>query len=826
MIATGLAEAATARGKKTIFLDMDTPVGDALRVFGISDPGPYPTLSSLKVYHDPWKHSIRSKSGTFILPKPENPQDIITRSDAQKLIKECRGFDLIIADLGSDFSQPAWSLFVEKADLRLLVVDCDEKAVVRVREFLSKTSDQYDWTLVINQREEKGYYTPRQITRMLKDETIVKTVITAPYIKYITERQPQTFSPDHIFAKGILDSVWAFNAIIHTPSRPSTEPPDAPTSETVSTADSEPKILDEIINTTSPSSTESENVSIKKRETPEKTDKMPVLISEKQRKEVKPFKLMLFTKTGILVDNKFIKLRFSEPDDITVDYDAIVIPASKGVPMVKKFRRKNPMTPIVVLKGNKSFIAAGADKCVSKITSSVIEEVYSLISRLQELWARVETDPLTGLYTRRFLNEWMQEREQRNKYYSAVILDIDKFKNVNDIYGHDAGDAVLAALGSFLTAETRVADVVARYGGEEFVICLPDTTASEAHYLIDRLRQKWSQRVVTVPNSGNIQTTFSAGVAEWYPGADILKSADKMLYQAKETGRNKVCMETKPNVLLLGVQGIDNRINLVSDPKEANFVITNTRNIKYTTDKYPVYCIGTGSVSDWSVKQSHPTAVMCSSFEDAADKILAPKDFFIDERPKLTVLPGARGSSKGITVPDNGALYVVCPSRPAQAGEVSAKLVFDNTALVCATPESTAALSLGIPKEELIDTDWRIPGAKAPIQYGKITVWPVDPYKHLNVPVNVHSLVDQIKSRFSLVIVDCGASLDICSRIARDEGVLVLAREGDKSDIATQHWLENYGGLNVTVFSPAEIPNILSAENGFILSKVSVAAER
>lgn len=537
-------------------------------------------------------------------------------------------------------------------------------------------------------------------------------------------------------------------------------------------------------------------------------------------------RLMPFTKSGVIVDNKFVKLKFSEPEDITIEYDAIVIPASKGTHFVKKFRRQKPLIPIVVLKGDKSFMTAGADKCVSKITPSVIEEVYALIYRLQELWSRVETDPLTGLYTRRFLNEWMQEREQRNKYYSAVILDIDKFKNVNDIYGHDAGDAVLAALGSFLTAETRVADVVARYGGEEFVICLPDTTASEAHYLIDRLRQKWSQRVVTAPNSGNIQTTFSAGVAEWYPGADILKSADKMLYQAKETGRNKVCMENRPNVLLLGIQGIDNRINLVSDPKEANFVITNTRNIKYTVNKYPVYCIGTGTVSDWTVKQSYPHAIMCVSFEDAVEKILTPKDF--PEKPKLTVLPGARGGNKGITIPNEGALYVVCPSRPAHAGEVSAILVeqFENTALVCGTSESMAALSLGIPKEELIDTDWRIPGAKAPIQYGKVTVWPVDPYKHLRVPVNVHSLVDQIKSRFSLVIVDCGASLDICSRIARDEGVLVLAREGDESDIATHHWLANYGGLNVTVFSPAEIPNILSAENGFILSKTSIAAER
>lgn len=554
---------------------------------------------------------------------------------------------------------------------------------------------------------------------------------------------------------------------------------------------------------------------------------LPVPVVKHKQKR----RLMLFTKSGIIVDNKFVKLKFSEPEDIAIDYDAIVIPASKGVPMVKKFRRKNPLTPIVVLKGNKSFITAGADKCVSKITPSVIEEVYALISRIQELWSRVETDPLTGLYTRRFLNEWMQDRALRNKYYSAVILDLDKFKSVNDTYGHDAGDAVLAALGSFLMSETRAADLVTRYGGEEFVICLPDTTASEAHYLIDRLRQKWSQRLITIPDGRSIRTTFSAGVAEWYPGADIIKLADKMLYQAKEEGRNRVCMENIPNVLLLGVQGSDNRIKMTSDPKEADFVITNTRNIKFTTNKYPVYCIGTGSVSDWSVKQSHPNATMCSSFEDAVDKILAPKDyssFFLGEKPKLTVLPGARGGNKGITVPDSGALYIVCPSRPAQAGEISAKLVeqFDNTALVCATPESMAALSLGIPKEDLIDTDWRIPGAKAPIQYGKVTVWPVDPYKHLRVPVNVHSLVDQIKTRFSLVIVDCGGSLDICSRIAKDEGVLVLAREGDKSDEATQHWLANYGGLNVTVFSPAEIPNILSAENGFILSKVSVAAER
>ncbi|WP_054697981.1 GGDEF domain-containing protein [Syntrophomonas palmitatica] len=553
---------------------------------------------------------------------------------------------------------------------------------------------------------------------------------------------------------------------------------------------------------------------------------VPVVQKIKPKNSQKGF--MIFVKSGIIVNNQFVKIKFNDPREIIVDYDALVIPANKGIGFVKKFRRQNPLKPIVVIKGNKAFLKAGADKCVSKITPDVIDEVYILISRIQELWSKAETDPLTGLYTRGFLSEWMKESEQRNRYYSAVILDIDKFKGVNDTYGHTAGDAVLAALGSFLKEETRTADLAARYGGEEFVVCLPDTTANEAHFLIDRLRQKWSQRSIIIPDGRSIKTTFSAGVAEWYPGCDIIGLADKMLYQAKETGRNRVCVEAKPNVLLMGVVGSDIRVNIVNDPKEATFVITNAKNIKLVPQSLPIYCIGTGSVADWSVKQTCPNAVMCSSFEDAVTKIVSPKteSFFLGDKTKLTVLPGARGSNKGITLPYHGALYVVCPSRPAQAGEICARLIEQSMALVCATPESMAALSLGVSKDTLIESDWRIPGSKAPIKHDNIMIWAVDPYKYLNIPANVHSLVDQIKSRFSLVLVDCGGSLDVCSRIAKDEGVLVLAREGDKSDETTQYWLQNYGGQNVAVFTPTEIPNILSAENGFVLSKMAIAAQK
>ena len=100
-----------------------------------------------------------------------------------------------------------------------------------------------------------------------------------------------------------------------------------------------------------------------------------------------------------------------------------------------------------------------------------------------------------------------------------------------------------------------------------------------------------------------------------------------------------------------------------------------------------------------------------------------------------------------------------------------------------------------------------------------VVVWPVDPYKFNNSNVDVHNLVVQIKSKFVLTVVDCGGSLDICSRVARDEGVLVLRKEGDASDTATTHWLKTYGGNNVMIMAPSEVPDILAAENGFVVNQ-------
>lgn len=528
-----------------------------------------------------------------------------------------------------------------------------------------------------------------------------------------------------------------------------------------------------------------------------------------------------FVKSGVIQNGQYIKYSWKNISEALLDYcpdnDGIIIPASWGIDAIREYQKEScsKTIPLVVIGGNKEHLAAGADRVVKKITPDVIQDLTSLSRRLKELWESVETEELTKVYTRKFLFSWMDEREQRGNPYSAVILDLDKFKNVNDTYGHLAGDAVLSAFGGFLKSQSRSKDFVARYGGEEFFIGLPNASAKEAQVLIDRLREKWSERIINLPDGRTIKTTFSAGVAEWTPGCNVLEEADKMLYEAKETGRNKVVAQIKTKILLLGIQknSINRPVDITYDPSEASIVISDISSVRYAPKQIPLYVLGTRSIQDFLVTQERPDAILCSNINEILDRIIPSK-------PNLAVLPGARSTGKNQTIPNHGALYIVCPSRPAMAGEISARLsqLTSNAALVCATPESTAAVTLGVPNEKLIVSDWRIPGADAPIKWTDVMIWPIDPYKFININADIHGLVDQIKHCFSLTIIDCGGSLDICSRSAKDEGVLLLTKEGDASDQAAHQWFKTYGGHNVMVMSPAEVPGLIAAENGFVIT--------
>jgi GGDEF domain-containing protein len=119
---------------------------------------------------------------------------------------------------------------------------------------------------------------------------------------------------------------------------------------------------------------------------------------------------------------------------------------------------------------------------------------YYRTSILHERIKRLSiTDELTGLYNRRFLTECLNREWQRSKRYdsslSLVMIDVDHFKNYNDVHGHPAGDRLLYILANRLRATARKTDVVARYGGEEFVILMPNTPISMAVHLAERIRQ-------------------------------------------------------------------------------------------------------------------------------------------------------------------------------------------------------------------------------------------------------------------------------------------------------------------------------------------------
>lgn len=158
------------------------------------------------------------------------------------------------------------------------------------------------------------------------------------------------------------------------------------------------------------------------------------------------------------------------------------------------------------------------------------------------------TDAVTGLYNRHYLTSHMETRleaaQRSGKPLSVMMMDIDHFKQVNDTYGHAAGDLVLKEFANRIGKNIRGVDLAARYGGEEFVVMMPETPTDWAYMIADRLRQEVSDNPFEVGlKSGPITISVSIGVATSREGISpsvLLEEADKALYEAKESGRNKV----------------------------------------------------------------------------------------------------------------------------------------------------------------------------------------------------------------------------------------------------------------------------------------------
>lgn len=213
-----------------------------------------------------------------------------------------------------------------------------------------------------------------------------------------------------------------------------------------------------------------------------------------------------------------------------------------------------------------SFINKAGDIRINQFSAQRIEidgEVYLVTiatdvterKRTEESLRHLATrDELTGLYNRREMGFLLQAEIARSRRYhhfvSVMIMDLDRFKVVNDTYGHHVGDEVLREVAQLVQENIRAGDSAARYGGEELAVILPETTASGAFKVAERIREAVAGRPFASSKRGTqvlpVRMTISTGIGCFPSDADnqdaLIVVADRALYQAKEEGRNRTIM--------------------------------------------------------------------------------------------------------------------------------------------------------------------------------------------------------------------------------------------------------------------------------------------
>jgi diguanylate cyclase (GGDEF)-like protein len=253
----------------------------------------------------------------------------------------------------------------------------------------------------------------------------------------------------------------------------------------------------------------------------------------------------------------------TQPDLIWIDLANREIDGFK----IGKRLHNNPeycQIPIIYLTANREQekLIETFDRGIIDSLSKPIEELEALTcikthlklkqnrDEMQKAYAELEklvnTDPLTEVANRRALLIFGEREFERARRYghsfSVLTIDIDRFKQINDTYGHDIGDRVLVCMAQIVTKSLRKSDCFGRFGGEEFLVFLPQTLEDRAFYVAERIRNRIANASLKVEEE-IVKITVSIGIANYYPEDDsldtVLKRADLALYQAKERGRNQ-----------------------------------------------------------------------------------------------------------------------------------------------------------------------------------------------------------------------------------------------------------------------------------------------
>lgn len=274
-----------------------------------------------------------------------------------------------------------------------------------------------------------------------------------------------------------------------------------------------------------------------------------------------------------VVDEAIASDDLMQYDFILLDYS---MPQINGIDFLKQMRDKDLRTPVIFLTGHGNELIAseaikrGAFDYVVKDTKLVyldrlpgiireakakhelIETNRFLIQELKRANDRLQkltfTDEMTKVYNYRFLKKQLETEIQRAKRYktpfSVCLIDVDYFKQINDRFGHPAGDCTLKHISQILCDQVRATDFVGRYAGDEFLIIFPDTRLADAIKLCERIRQAVIESKV-IPQLENGEISLSMGASDFHPSKRnsperLVEAADRCLYKAKKMGRNRV----------------------------------------------------------------------------------------------------------------------------------------------------------------------------------------------------------------------------------------------------------------------------------------------
>ena len=257
------------------------------------------------------------------------------------------------------------------------------------------------------------------------------------------------------------------------------------------------------------------------------------------------------------------------PSIVVTDW---MMPDFSGIELCQRIRaeKNQPYAYVIMMTSNTDrgraaqALEAGADDYIAKPfdgsemlarigagrrTLELHRELECKNAKLEEL---ARTDALTGLPNRRAIEEWADKLLKGSSRHGfpiwIVLSDLDVFKEINDTFGHAAGDAVLRAFAETLKKGTRASDMCGRLGGDEFLIVISHVSAENMELAVNRFREQFSRlRFPFAGHSISLSATFGVAGTEWGKQrsfAELLRSADEMLYEAKRGGRNRVRVRT------------------------------------------------------------------------------------------------------------------------------------------------------------------------------------------------------------------------------------------------------------------------------------------